>query len=481
MDLIIGITPSTIFTLDDSEKMYMYEFENYSKISKSPALFFKSYLKEGENREAKIIYFFPISLLLVTNKEKDKIKLLEDFSNFERVRKELEKYGIDEIFPIQSIGVYEDITFLEELKEIEAFIFTKLVKEFISLKGKVERVYLDISAGHNIYVVAMLNAARRFIVFTRFYNLEEGIENKKTKFYLLFSEPIQIKETSSISKKMKIKVEEVDVLVFFTFPLDKNSWINNIILNKIKEKMKKDKKEFMMKEKEIESCKDIVKCGYLLFNAIKKCCPLVCFYVDRYSAEIIEKILVSYHEILLEEFKMFKLDKEKRIFDCRINIDGIKLMNTYISFSILIGIAKIFKNLGIEAKNEIELNELKKFFEIFRILKLDTNILLLENELNVILGKVKSFLRKNKIESNKFYRISEIEELLYERKKQEEKEISSNIERNFLAHAGLEKNKTKIRVEFENENIRIYIKYDEKEVENLKNFKGEIYSWVTKE
>lgn len=466
MNIILQIpSPEMLEGVIESSKrkLYTYYLEEYQETSVSPSIFLKKYLsKFGE--KVKLIWIFPVSLTTIIIKE-DREKILEAINNIEEFLNGIKTEEIDEIYPIQSISIYNDIKFNGDSKEIEMFIFLKLVKEFLTFRklNKEDNfnIYFDISTGQNIYISIILNAIRKFIVFSRLYHLDKGIKNEKTNSYIFFSEPI-----IPFSEKKKLRVigpQKLDVKVFFDFPLDYKDWSDNFVYNYIKSGVDKNT---------LRSLRKAIEKGYILYNSVKKCCPLVAYYTIDYDLDSIERILEIFYEEITKKQK--KVGYINSINEAREE----KVIDTIIGFGFIIGLNVLLRFAGVAKKDYVNVKELDSFDSIFSSLELDTNTLFLKNELTSLIQKVECV--KSNIREGLKYKLKDIEKLILdeiEKNNQKiiERKFSSEI-RNFFAHAGLEKNITIIKIE----NGEIFLGYDEETIRDLEDFKGKIYNWLTK-
>lgn len=96
-----------------------------------------------------------------------------------------------DLLVLPSLGEYKfknkSIKLQTSLDLITIQIYLYLIKAYANAED--EKIYLDISSGHNIYITALINAAHRYLPFVRF---KRFLEDEKNKFsgYIMSSEPI---------------------------------------------------------------------------------------------------------------------------------------------------------------------------------------------------------------------------------------------------------------------------------------------------
>lgn len=175
--------------------------------------------KRGD--EAKTVIVYPASI--VFNKflqnyiqpEELKNELLDIFTNpssyfknpyefLDRIQLETSK---DEKIIVHSLGEYLGWNFDANYDDIVLEILLDMIERY--LNGELEELYLDISSGHNIYISAILEAARHFAVFS---NLMEWMDvHKLPKIFLVFSDPI----IGSSANNFEIHIQQQNFTAFF--------------------------------------------------------------------------------------------------------------------------------------------------------------------------------------------------------------------------------------------------------------------------
>lgn len=454
MILIISIPSPDSINKDKPYKYIIRDGKEDSIEAISPSLAMKEYL-EKSNKELKILLLFPISLYLLFEDQKN----LKNGIRYDKIEEKIkEKFGNCEIFFFPSIGTYNNKEFKGDFKEIEALIFLKVVEEILKHKENIKAIYLDISTGQNIYISLLTNVIKKSIVFAKLFNLDN--ETHKLEFKIFYSEPvIPIKEKDSL----KLNFVDFDTMTIFK-PQIKSDEVHSG--NVIKNIEKIDINWYKEKSKKL---KELLIKNYIIYNSVKNCAPLVCFYMYEDDVEELERMIFEISEITQKKFR-------EENFLTSIGFKGDSITNIVISISLFIGLKKLLKKLGLTNKSEIELEELRKFKEIYENEKIDlkTNLIFLENEIENIENKIKNFANNKDIKD--YLKLKDIEDAQKNQDSSQKPKYTSNIKRNFFAHAGLERSITYFKVE----NNKIILKYDEKLIEDLRKFRGEIFKWLMK-
>lgn len=433
---------------------------NLYKTKLSSEALYQYYKDKLNYSRVKINLLYPLSLA-VEEAEKPSDIINEDFMN-NVMKKKVEENILNEriktdtmIFPINSFGIYSlknkentKINLVSTSETISLQILFLMIKNADSNEDKIE-IIADISTGHNIYVVSLLNALRAFLVRNKLYN---AFERKITAYYAI-SEPVTKKVAAD---KYRIFIDEYDVKAFFELPIkDRNldsiskleRYINDEIT--IKEKRRLSEKSKPIKEK----LKNLLYNLRIGFNAIKYNTPLALYYNEIVNLNInpneVEKEIINFYE------KTFKMKIQNNTLRSNIHKDK-EIINIIFSIALYAGIKKLLNQLKKPTLNEIE----KIFPQIYTKLRLDLNKRFLQRDVREIK------LYENKIDS-KWKLYSEIKhDTNMKTISKKEKRSESDIKRNFFAHSGFEEKILKIR----KINNQIELRYEKERINEIKKW-----------
>ncbi len=177
------------------EKEFVLDGETYATCLCTDAL--RQHLKKEDGVEARLTIFVPESLLID--------KSLEDVCGIIREK------GISdfEAITIPSVGKYPGKS--GEFKEFRGNVETITTAIFLHfLKVKPDKFYIDISTGFNIYPIALLEAAKRYLTYRK---LERILQQKSdVEAYTLFTPPIVGED------RYHAEIQPIDVKAFFSLP-----------------------------------------------------------------------------------------------------------------------------------------------------------------------------------------------------------------------------------------------------------------------
>lgn len=410
----------------------------------------RDYFKDSQS-EAKVILLYPVSLLLnkqaVANLEKQKLnsqeqefkaiveELLKDSTKKEDFLKNPKEYFskhphsliADDFCIIHSLGEYEGIKFETSLEELILEIFSDMV--FRYLDKPFNRLYIDISSGHNIYVSALIEAGRLFLTYYKLQNFLP--ESDPLRVYIIFSDPV----ISPYNRVFEIHKEfSLEVKTFFSFPerpKETNLDLDTAFSPFAKELAEGDKqlKKFFNK---------LFSNAYLFYSAIKNNTPLVLYTFEYDDEKEIEKGI----RVLLNKIQTKLCENYQKTPGINFN----DFRKAILMLSIYKGIVKILKNKEINVKDEVSLSELNQKFRdesltIYKYFDLMPNRTYLGHEI-----------------SNNFEKKEIKEKITSEYKLLKEYlpgEGNGMILRNFLAHCGFERNCLEVKREGE----EIWLRY----------------------
>ncbi len=333
---------------------------------------------------------------------------------------------VDDFLVVHSFGEFYGQNFEGNFDDIVLEIFIDIVER--SLKEPFKELYIDISSGHNIYISAMLEAVRNFVVF---YSLSNWI-NQELKVKLYFSDPIigSSKNYYCIHKDYELKYK-----IFFSSIIDEDD-INNFSLSrKIFGKEKESRKLKNKLQKFFEEF-------YLAYSSIKNNTPLVIYsYNFSKEEEIIEMI-----KILIEQLK----EKLFSTWEKSIGINKNDYLKVFLVLAFYIGILRVLSASEINPKYEVSLDEIEEnFSKIYDHFNLSLNIYILRHEISNLDRTIEN---AEKISEGSWIPICQI--------------IAGDgnfHRRNFLAHAGFERTVT----EFMKKEQKIYLRYKKEKLKEI--------------
>ena len=406
-----------------------YKFHELSSSASLPAETIKEFYEKFRDKSTKIILFLPVSL---QNKE----EIIKIFKNS---------------FIIPSIGKYQyQDQKINEYKgtydQIVSSIFSIFVNEFLSLEKEqnLEEVIVDISRGQNIFVSSISDALRNFLVFTDLYNLDK-LREKRIVSKLTFTLPVDSPEKLG-SIPIEIFETKFEWKTFFSLPIERVS--KNDIYNKFPSQLDDIDKN---------KIKELINASIFFYSSIKNGIVLPLFYVKVPSEEEIKNTIKNIIDCFQRKLKKNNYENIEN-FNYRLYIRVLQ------SLALLIGIIKLIKkHVNLENKDEnnfVPLEEIGNFKKVLEEVGELAASIFLETEIE------KQKMALSEIENGR----KEIET-----NNQRSAQFGSK-ERNFFAHAGLEK--TMIIKEGNK------IKYKDEIIEELKDClvkgRGEIFSWLVK-
>lgn len=414
----------------------------------------KDHLQE-KGKIAKVHLLFPVSLYLnkiaisdLKNKAEyqelaEKLEALFSDSN-ERNRfftNPAEYYALhphrkyfDSFSVIHSVGTYDHITFDTEFSSLVFELFLILVNQY--LNEPFNELYLDISTGQNIYVTALLEAGRFFLVFN---NLQNFLRNSPVDAYIVSSDPI----LGRISPEQVFKIYPnypFKVKAFFSAPLEPEktsleyprafSQLSKNIANLYASGDRKFKQKL----------NEMLSKAYFFYSALKNNTPLM-LYLDAYHnpdeiKSFINTLVQLFNEQICKNYLNLIISE----------VD--KLRNILLMLALYRGISILLSFKNISPKDEIAVSELENLFasdedSLYYYFGLFTHRPYLSSE-------IKNNFKKENIVSKFKDTFTLLRE--YISGEGQDKDIDN---RNFLAHCGFERN----CVEVKKINDEIYLRY----------------------
>lgn len=440
------------------------KIENYKdvnfNIKEKDFLFKSNFISEviyncykSEDKDIKVIFIIPQSLNTDFTKLIKLESIKEDFKLKIKTKAAIPDF---DILIINSIGTYKldnniNIDFENFPNNIAVQIFIDLVKRIDQVKDNV-KIFFDISTGHNIYVLAIMEAMKAIIVREK---LRSNLKGGRIKARFTLSEPI----IGGVEKdEYKIYINDFDVKAFFDLPfnyqeIQENSKLASYV--RCDGTLKKDiSKENEDLTKKIQS---LLENLLLAYNAIKYNIPLV-FYYDN----LINLKIEDFEEEVIKKFSAFLMPSTKDHKVYSYELDENKIFNLFYSFSLY----KLIKD-SLSSLNKSSTEDIKKLFtKIYSELNLGLNIRFLERDLKEIENK------KEYINENKWIRLDELVGSDNKKNSNKNEHVLSDEKRNFFAHSGLERT----MVFTMRDKDLIYIKYNSSD----SNVKDKIYNWLKK-
>ncbi len=412
----------------------LVNFKISEKIYQAPLSSFA--LKEhlGSETETHVKLLYPVSLLLnsedlkweFSSEFKEKVKqVLEDPQNYLKNPLEFLKFHphskiADTISVLHSIGEFGGIKFSASFDDLVLEIFIEFLSQFF--ENPFHILYIDISSGHNIYVSALLEAARQFLTF---YKLSNWIKENSLKIFVVFSEPI----FGAPKGEYEIYFDyELDVKAFFSAPV------------KIEENDYKFAKTLTSGDRELKRFfQPFFAKAYFFYSIIKNNVPLALYTFSPHSEE---EVIDAIKRLL--EFTKAQFCKDFKQSPC---LNKAEFLKAFFLLSLYLGIIRVLKHYGITQKPELSVKEIEKVF-------------CEENSIYDVFGLFfhKSYL-KHELENN-FKKEELIEKFQSEWKPLKEFVEGKNLDlqvnpRNFVAHCGFERNCLEVKKEGE----EVYLKY----------------------
>lgn len=326
---------------------------------------------------------------------------------------------------LPSIGSYN---FKQKSIELEASLDLITIQIYLYLintyaYAEAEKIYLDISSGHNIYITALINAAYRYLPFIRF---KRFLDDEKNKFsgFIMSSEPI----LPGSNHPIKIEKSIFTAKAFNTFTYKDSASIGKLV-----------KKAFKKQDYYKELYDFVQRQYFLLHGAFIRGIPFLLLLTDE---KALNKLFVEVGiNKILSDFNDFVNESENEKF------------NTNEVYSLTYAIA-LSQSVYIEFKEVINAKQIE--FEI-QGEKLTNDLL---KDAYTIVSKIygqpepgyynevtaifEQFI-KSKTQSNQFFSGAEIKKI-----NNSEYKLSNEFNpRNYFAHYGCELNSFEIKVEEE--------------------------------
>jgi CRISPR-associated protein Csx1 len=458
MKLVISILP-------EKPNSAKYEIDHQTKEGFSPAA---AFLKN--NNDARGIYFAPESLIVTHGENKGKIvDELNDLSHFKKIVTEKFALEQEKIEVIYSVGTYEadkdqpfTLKFENKLDNTIIQIFFKAMEiheEFFK-KGNIDEVVVDVSRGHNVYSIALLEAIRAMITFLKLRTEEHKIE----PFKILYCPPVPEKNASQ--RILPVFSLDYDVEVSFDLPEKIPSSIRDLVEPKYRDKKLLQTLEQKFGD-EFGKLKKLEMEATIAFNSVKYNAPLCMLTKDIVSFDISPKecfnILQEIFEFLTEEEIS---DIGSTLYVRRKSASKDFYFNALYSDALYEYLSE-WKSSRFDG-SKITLRMLESFEDLYVTEKLGLNKRILKRDLEEI-ERLSVGLNKGK---------RELLDRLYKREERKNQQIGDNAlekkpavgdeKRNFFAHSGL--GRKMVYIERDND---ILINYESSNINLIKK-------WISK-
>ncbi len=433
--------------------------------SELSSFFLKEYMKSKQER-AEVVLIYPVSILLNKGLPEmlGKRNLNDSRQKVQKILEEPDKYlnspdsyireipcekNRDDILVVHSLGTYAGITLNGFYDDIVLELFFDMVKRYLKYK-QVQAIYLDISSGLNIYVSAMIEAARYFSTFVTLMNWKNDTNSAEDdtsnipEIIITFSDPIIGNDSSEyeihLQKQIYLETFMSPLLSYFKKTYQSKTLSEDELNKLLKDNIYSDKNERPLKNQ----LKEKLLKSLLIYSSITNCTPLYLYYIDRHTDHGVFKeieTIIDYAEkkLYLNYRESPKLNKEFYI-------------EVICQLALYAGMLKILKNKieKFDQDTGIRLKDLGETFEkILSNIGFNRGLIFLKNEVDITEKNINEYFEKNKNETEKWIKLREI--------KFPDSKSTLN-KRNFIAHIGLAAEITEIKKDKDGE---IYVRYSE--------------------
>jgi CRISPR-associated protein Csx1 len=428
-----------------------FKIDNREYLTSLTSFAIKEHL-EREGHNVDVILLYPASLIFnknLLNDEKFKKSCPEEFYRYfkyafenpdeylkapaECFKQHPHSKMSSDFLVIHSLGIYNTAKGERVLNghysDIVLRILSDMIDRYLSV-SQIKHFIIDISSGHNIYITALLEAARYLKVWLRLHGWSKEIPGIE----IAISDPI-IPGVKNVSHK--ISFEEIDAKAMFLSPVGYSDIQKNPLSKEIySSKDEREKKRALHR---------ILERFAIVYSAIKNNTPLIIYQQEFHAKDeairITEQLLKDVTHRLTERFDR-SAGFNKNIY-----------IKTFLALSFYAGIIDILKQNGVRMLKEgVELWQLRETFKnIYKLFGLSLNDTVLGNEVDSIDKELKNVEH-----------IREWKPLITVLPKYQKNRIAQPNKRNFFAHAGFEGNVTECRVEETPDGKKIYVRYTDR-------------------
>lgn len=351
---------------------------------------------------------------------------------------------VDDFFVIHSLGTYstekQQISFSCYYSDIFLEILFDMVGRYLKHMEKdgseFIRFIIDISSGHNIYISALLEAARQFGVCLQLAGWHN--REKIPEIVLAFSDPILPNENI----KYAIHFDTLKTKALFSSPVDNRDVEGHTLSRKIFPDLRENKRKLQK----------ILDTFLITYSAIKNNTPLAIYQFGYDEKDTILAVL----KIFIENTK----NKLYASFAASPDLKKDEYLKTLLAISFYYGITCMLERYNIHNSGDsgTDINSLRTSFEkIYEVFGLGLNNVILGNEVE----KQKKALEQNTDENTE-----EWKSLFCLLTINGDKKETSPQKRNFFAHAGFEQNITQYRIE----NGSLKLRYKDEQTDTIKRW-----------
>jgi CRISPR-associated protein Csx1 len=409
-------------------ELQRFKINGHMKTKLLSSFALKEYLRENGD-DVKVVLVYPVSLPLNTAvqnanfNDRDFLERINDVictggseylqntaEFFEKMPYSSES---DDFFVVHSTGEYAGVQFDGKFNDIVFEIALDMMERYIA--GEVERIYVDISSGLNIFVSAILEAVRFFSTWAGLRNWVDTA--KRPEIRLAFSDPI----LGGVPKEYEIHQEKIEFKAFFTSPINKDD-LDNI-----------GKKIYELERQKKQKLKELLERFAIIFSAIKNNIPLAVYHFGFHSREeiggVFEQLLADMRLRLYASYKespgLEKTSYSKAILTLGFYAGLAEVLDFY-GFKIYdrnkgVSMNEIKEKFNNDMKGDVKNKQSKGVYDLFDI-KLN----------RVFLGSEISNLEK------KLENAAQDAWQLIVRFFDSKDKIQTPDKRNFFAHSGLE-------------------------------------------
>lgn len=410
---------------------FVYEGKPHEKPLSSLAL------KEHFGNDAEVVLVYPVSIVYneyVVNRLKGNddfvSKILNELDSYlsnpyEVLKEHPHNKEADDFIVVHSLGKYKkpdgsgDVIFEGSYGDVVLGIVCDLIERY--LKDRTQTVfYFDISSGHNIYVSALLEAAKHISVFGYLFNWLN--KNFRPKIYIAFTEPI----LGSSEGEVRIYTEEMKFKAFFSSPIKAEG---------IKKPIRDNLRDYLEK-------------FAIVFSALKNNTPLAIYHFDYHDYKEIKNAIKG----LIGKIKELLSQNWQKSQNLRKN----DYINTLLALGFYAGIVEVLSKdvHKYDINSGVHINTIKTQFcggGIYDTFSLSTHKGYLGVELENLRKRCNDNCR-NINTWNSFH--------------SDNAQDTKKFQRNFFAHAGFEDSV----IQFKCSGKHIYLRYNpqkEKEIKEL--------------
>ncbi|MHA1371204.1 MAG: TM1812 family CRISPR-associated protein [Promethearchaeota archaeon] len=375
----------------------------------------RQHLRVNGDKNVQITIFTPESLVELIEDLPDEIlfgsRVIQEMIVKEILSHHIISDAVVKVIPAK--GRYNQYEYNTSIETIITMMFLHI------LEDNPDEIYIDISTGHNIYPIALLEAARRYLTYKKLENLLQNADNINTQRKISGIHVLFVPQIFKGTTEVKVEFYDLDVKAFFALP---RCEFNRICGSRTHDIIDDDYKRLSRRINLIRS--NLI----MSFNALKRNIPLAFYYLPLFKIHLDEEeieVNLPLVSTIEKDLLRFIMKKSKPINAGgvieRLPFSSIQVSNIFFSFALYKSLIKFASKLERPTVDEIE----EYFNAIYRKenIGLASNVDFLSNELQRIRDKVKT---SNSSEFVEFQLLSNLFST----------GGSSSLKRNFFAHCG---------------------------------------------